>query len=674
MNTDQQQKSTVCTSPEGLVNRWELLDVFGIVWNISGNLPHQDHLEMSGRRVSVIVTYGVGTDGSVSIDRHVVWPMLRTVPNDTHASLSRDFGSEIEPKIFIDGHAVEDRAVRIIFDGLLTVESVDPRGLRIKRTLFPSTTYPIVIERWELTNESGSSLEVAIEPLRREERTEADAGVDGVYVLTAASDATECSRTLEAGKTLSFDVSICGCRDNDALLSFDVAREEEKRRAFVRELNASLRLETPDPILNRAFDFSKLRAAESIFETKGGLMHSPGGGPYYAALWCNDQAEYSGPFFPFLGCAAGNEASLNCYRWFARYMGTDYKAIPSSIIAEGTGIWAGAGDRGDAAMYAYGAAKFALALGDRAVAEELWTPILWALEYCQQQMTSEGVIASDSDELEGRFPCGKANLSTSSLTYGALRSAINLARALGKPESVAQDFDARADALERSIERYFGASIDGYDTYRYFDGDTELRSWICLPPAMGIMGRKTGTLNALFSPRLWTVDGLATQADGKTFWDRSTLYGLRSAFAAGDTERALKHLSSYTCRRLLGEHVPYPVEAYPEGSQRHLSAESALYCSVYIDGLFGIMPTSLDRFNCTPHLPTEWQKMALRSVKAFGHTFDVIVERNNDAQLVEVFVQNVTSSSEGDRTSVFSQTCELGDTICVVLPAAELLG
>ena len=54
---------------------------------------------------------------------------------------------------------------------------------------------------------------------------------------------------------------------------------------------------------------------------------------------------------------------------------------------------------------------------------------------------------------------------------------------------------------------------------------------------MGIMDRKAGTVDALFSPQLWTEDGLATISGGKTFWDRSTLYALRGVFAAGETEK-----------------------------------------------------------------------------------------------------------------------------------------
>jgi hypothetical protein len=356
-------------------------------------------------------------------------------------------------------------------------------------------------------------------------------------------------------------------------------------------------------------------------------MHGPGGGAYYAAIWANDQAEYANPFFAFLGDEIANESAVNSFRLFARYMNTGYKPIPSSIIAEGTSFWNGAGDRGDMAMIAYGAGRFALARGDRKTAEELWPLIEWCLEYCRRKVNQDGVVASDSDELENRFPSGKANLSTSSLYYDALHSAVFLARALDKPEDLQREYLERASKIRAAIERYFGAKVQGFDTYRYYDGNTVLRSWICVPLTMGIFDRKEGTIAALFSPALWTDDGVATQSGEKTFWDRSTLYALRGVLAAGETERGVDFLTRYSRRRLLGEHVPYPVEAWPEGDQRHLAAESALYCRVFTEGLFGMRPIGLRSFTVAPRLPQAWDSMALREIHAFGAEFGLTVRR-----------------------------------------------
>jgi hypothetical protein len=186
--------------------------------------------------------------------------------------------------------------------------------------------------------------------------------------------------------------------------------------------------------------------------------------------------------------------------------------------------------------------------------------------------------------------------------------------------------------------------VEGFRTYRYYDrtdlADSpkpevrayasepdKLRSWIAMPLAMGIFDRKEGTLAALFSSRLWTADGLATEEGQVTYWDRSTLYALRGALAAGSTPQAMERLQAYTVRRLLGDHVPYPVEAFPEGGGAQLAAESALYCRVFTEGLFGIRPTGLRSFELTPRLPQSWSFMALRNVHAFGSVFDLQVSR-----------------------------------------------
>ena len=146
---------------------------------------------------------------------------------------------------------------------------------------------------------------------------------------------------------------------------------------------------------------------------------------------------------------------------------------------------------------------------------------------------------------------------------------------------------------------------------------------------MAIYERDDCTADAMFSPRLWTEYGLLSQAGDRTFWDRSTLYALRGVIAAGKTGRALPFLRRYSATRLLGEHVPYAVEAWPEGGQRHLSAESALYGRIYTEGLFGLRPTGLRSFDLTPRLPEEWPYMELNHIRAFGHDFDIRVERGS---------------------------------------------
>ncbi len=607
--------------------RWKMNPNGSISWLIDNNIPHSDHLEMSGKRISCILRYGVASDGSFHATRSLVWPMLRTIPNNTHASLTRRFAQDAFELVTVNYKPIEaEKVTSISIDGTLTVKSKTGNNLELTRQYFPSTTLPGYCEIYTIINNSGKTCVVEIPKSSNIYHTDPAKGVDGSYALRVELFNSG-SFNLQANDSIHFSVFYSGVKANEMSPIVDVNQEKAKRIAFIDEIWKKLVLETPDTVLNREFAFAKIRAAESIFETQGGPMHGPGGEAYYAAIWANDQAEYIGPFFPFLGYDYGNCASLNAYLHFAKFMNKEYKPIPSSIIAEGTDIWDGAGDRGDGAMIAYGAARYALVSSDKIQAEQLWPLIEWCLEYCRRKLNAEGVVMSDSDELEGRFPAGNANLCTSSLYYDALISAVYLGESLGKEKRQLKLYKTQAEKLKIAIENYFGSTIEGFETYKYYKENDKLRAWICIPLTMGIYERKAGTIDALFSPKLWTLDGLASLSGDKTFWDRSTLYALRGVLAAGETDKALKFLHYYSNRRLLGDHVPYPVEAYPEGSQRHLSAESGLYCRVFTEGLFGIRPTGLHSFDLTPRLPISWPAMSLRHVHAFNRDIDIVVER-----------------------------------------------
>ena len=611
----------------------------GITWDVSA--PHTDNLEFSGLRVSAIIYYGADKDGNIVLNKKVVWPMLRTIPNDTHASLIHDFGKDVNSKITVDGEEVKyEKPFRVDFNGILTLSSKTGKGVEIKRILSPSTDKPAVVEEITITNTSDKDVEVEAGKLNYKVVTPADKGVYGSYFIRAYS-VGEGKKKLKKGDKYTFSQVYIATKkgENDMV---DASEEIAKRGDFIkRVMNESLVLESPDPYINQMFSFAKLRAVESIFATKGGLMHGPGGSRYYAAIWANDQAEYVNPFFPFLGIKTGNESAINSFRHFARFMNDKFEPIPSSIIAEGTDIWNGAGDRGDAAMIAYGASRFALAYGDPAVADSLLPLIKWCIRYSEHKMLPEGVIASDCDELENRFPAGKANLTTNMLAYGAYLSAADLLDALGKEHELAEEYRSKASKLRVACENYFGANVEGFDTYRYYEGNTTLRAWICMPLTVGVYDRKDATLDALLSDKLWTKDGILTESGDSTFWDRATLYAFRGIFKAGETDLGMKYFEYYSRKRLLGDHVPYAVEAWPEGNQRHLSAESGLYCRVITEGLFGITPKGFRTFTMTPRLPSDWDFMRLKHIKAFESDFNIDVERDKDKIYVFVSKGNV---------------------------------
>ena len=632
--------------PDGKTIRMEVNDA---------TAPHADHIEMSGKFMAVVLYWNVDENGTFGVNRSLVFPMLRTVPNNTHASLMFKNDVDVASMLRVNNRPVALRSRTVDINGAMTVVSdyktTDRSGrttaLELTRTIFPSMERPVLCERYTVRNTGDNSYALQIPELSQSYTTDPARGVKGSYVIRTDVQGGGVYE-LKPGQSVDFSLTVQAYEKAASPVSADVDTEYADRMAFVAHMDGNLVLDTPDDVIDTEFRYAKIRASESICKTKGGYMHAPGGESYYAAIWANDQAEYVNPFFPFVGYGVGNESAINAYRHFARFMNDEYKPIPSSIIAEGDDIWNGAGDRGDGAMIAYGAARYALTRGDRAEAEELWPLIEWCLEYCKRQINDKGVVKSDRDELEGRFPAGDANLCTSTLYYDALLSAAWLGESLGKSASVTADYRRRAKAMRAAIESHFGANVKGYETYRYYEGNDILRSWICMPLIVGIYDRAAATIDALFRSDLYTKDGLLTAQGSETFWDRSTLYALRGGYAAGYPDFMTEQLSYYSNRRLLGDHVPYPIEAWPEGSQRHLSAESGLYCRIITEGMFGIRPTGMRSFELKPEILSDWDYANLSHVRAFGSDFDIRVKRLSGDKL------RVTVAEHGGREQNFT--------------------
>lgn len=152
-----------------------------------------------------------------------------------------------------------------------------------------------------------------------------------------------------------------------------------------------------------------------------------------------------------------------------------------------------------------------------------------------------------------------------------------------------------------------------------------------MPMVVGIFDRSEGTVEALLSDRLRRGNGLLTRSGEKTFWDRSLLYGLRGLFNAGFADRAIELLESYSKTRLLGSHIPYAVEAFPEGNQAHLSAESGLYVRILIEGVLGLKFVGLGKFILQPHLPSKWDSFNVKNISICDKLIDISVVRYKDS-------------------------------------------
>ena len=170
--------------------------------------------------------------------------------------------------------------------------------------LFPSVSNLAFCGKYILQITCGITISIDIPSFRSVVETDAAKGVDGSYKLVSTING-QATRQLQPGEELTFSAIFAGYKKNESELSFDIDRELQARQDLIAGFWDNLVLDTPDPVINTMFAFAKIRGAESIYDTKGGLMHGPGGESYYAAIWANDQAEYVNPFFPFLGYGVG---------------------------------------------------------------------------------------------------------------------------------------------------------------------------------------------------------------------------------------------------------------------------------------------------------------------------------------------------------------------------------
>ena len=569
---------------------------------------HSDFIELSGEKVSGIVTYGVQNHETFT-RLHLVFPTFRIQPDMTKSAYQQEF-----ERVTLN-FGSHERFQKVEFDGVLSLFS-EVDHLQIVRRYYPSVSEPAFYERIELYNNGERSVSFTA---REYEKLHAALCCEGWAYIERRPDNRQLS--VKAGR--SAVITFCySCRYANEPFPTE-SRSYEARMERVRELSEQCDLTTSDEELDTMFAFCKLRVGESIFNTKKGRINSPGGKSYYVGVWANDQSEYSTPWYGYTGDEKEREAALNAMAWYAPFMNDEYEPIPSSIISEGTDYWNMRRDRGDAAMYLSGNCRFFLESG--IVPNESQKKMLaWCAEYTKRQINGDGVVVSDTDELEHRLSAG-VNLSTSSIAYGAFGYYAALLGRLGDKAKADEALKVR-EGIGTAIERYFGNTVSGYETYDYHKDCGVIRAWNCMPVYFKIFDRAQATMDAI-DDKLWREEGfLMSSENSPETWDRSLLYYLAALFRMGDKERGYEKLKRYTRLRLIGEHVPYPAERWPE--YFHLSAEGGLYCRIVTDGILNLDFTC-EGVEIQPALPSGLTELTLKKLLLAGKMRDICVKDGN---------------------------------------------
>ena len=270
---------------------WKLSDNNTITWDLTkeSKLPHIDKIEMDGQRVAVIISYEVNEDRKLNINRDIIFPQLRIFIESSanqwrkyRAYLRDEFSDEFLPTITVNKRTFEPGpldSVRI--NGMLQFYHAECQGLTVKRTLLPSMSERMFVEIWTLDNVTKEHIEIAI---GKTEYIQEQSGQNGNFSRKVYTDADD-KITIDPEKSYEFAIYFTAQLNDEKVITVSFADAVNERKSFLDRINNNLVLETPNPVINRLFAFSKIRAAESIYDTKMGLVHSPGGGRYYTGVW-----------------------------------------------------------------------------------------------------------------------------------------------------------------------------------------------------------------------------------------------------------------------------------------------------------------------------------------------------------------------------------------------------
>ena len=102
------------------------------------NGAHNDHIEMSRLKVSTVLRYGVNEAGEWVIDRNMVLPTFRTIPNDTHGSLQHHFNGDWAHFCLVNGQPLvgEEAIIHLIISLAFKKSVYNPISNSASHTVF----------------------------------------------------------------------------------------------------------------------------------------------------------------------------------------------------------------------------------------------------------------------------------------------------------------------------------------------------------------------------------------------------------------------------------------------------------------------------------------------------------------------------------------------------------
>ena len=200
-------------------------------------LPHSDHVEMSGKMMAVVLYWDVNAEGRFGLDRSLVFPMLRTIPNNTHASLMLRQNLDLVAQLRINNNNRLQFTTRYVeLNGLMRVieeHKSGTYGLEVERTIFPTMEQQMMCEHYILRNTGSITYALQIPDLQQEIKTDPKRGVKGSYKVLSQVKGGGVYE-LKPGQSVECDLIIEAFNnEQQSVANLDVKQLLAEREAYI---------------------------------------------------------------------------------------------------------------------------------------------------------------------------------------------------------------------------------------------------------------------------------------------------------------------------------------------------------------------------------------------------------------------------------------------------------
>lgn len=415
------------------------------------------------------------------------------------------------------------------------------------------------------------------------------------------------------------------------------------------------RLHTPEPELDLAFEWAKVRADSFVAETPGIGRSLLAGYARSTAGWGDGRPGYAWYFgrdacwTAFAQLAAGDrEGPREALRFLSRT-----QDVTGKVLHEYTTSGLVHYDAADSTpLYLLLATRFAAWTGDLDYLRRFWPAIERAYHFClETDRDGDGLIENrrvGHGWIE-HGPLGGAavTLYLAACWTAALEALEPVAEALGHP-LLAAELQERAGVARRAVAERFHLPEGGWALGLRDDGSPEghLTAMLAVPLLLGVIPPESAGewldamagegFSAAWGVRMVATDDPLFQPTGYhrgAVWPLYTGWVSLAEWHTGRWSQALRHLRSNARmlrQRALGafDEVLHGAREAAGGVCPDQAWSAAMMLSPVVEGLWGVRPDALNAaVRLAPWLPPEWPSMSLQRLRIGRSILDLELRR-----------------------------------------------